>query len=147
MVKNRIYLSTALAVVGYFLGIVADATRETGLAIYYVSCFGKIILFLTAFRLATSAGKIIRKELNIIGIPGLRYASKIMFGVALSHFILFMFWNLIPPGTDILPDGQITIDASLFFIATILRNAESWNCYKMIDQPSLSACNRRRKIK
>ena len=38
MVKNRIILSTALAVVGYFLGIVADATRDTGLAIYYFSC-------------------------------------------------------------------------------------------------------------
>ena len=136
MVKNRIFLSTALAVVGYFLGIVADATRETGLAIYYVSCFGKILLFLTAFRLATSAGNLIRKELNIMGIPGLRYASKIMFVAALSHFILFLFWNLIPPGTNILPDGQISIDASMFFIATILRIAESWNCYKSIDQPS-----------
>ena len=91
MVKKIIYLSTALAVAGYFLGIIADATRETGLAIYYVSCLGKILLFLTAFSIANSAGKIIRKELNISGVPGLRYAGKIMFGVALAHFILFNF--------------------------------------------------------
>ena len=130
MVKNRIYLSTALAVAGYFLGIIADATRETDLAIYYVSCLGKILLFLTAFQLANSAGKIIRKELNISGVPGLRYAGKIMFGVALAHFILFMFWYIIPPGTSILPDGQISIDASMFFIASMLMIAESWNCYK-----------------
>ena len=136
MVKNRIFLSTALAVAGYFLGIIADATRETGLAIYYVSCVGKVLLFLTAFSLANTAGKTTRKELNIIGVPGLRFASKIMFGVALSHFILFMFWYIIPPGTEILPDGQITIDASLFFIATMLRIAESWNCYKNKDQLS-----------
>ena len=136
MVKNRIYLSTALAVAGYFLGIIADATRKTGLAIYYVSCVGKILLFLTAFSLANTAGKTIRKELNIIGVPGLRFSSKIMFGVALSHFILFMFWNIIPPGTNILPDGQITIDASMFFIASMVMIAESWNCYKCINYTS-----------
>ena len=111
----------------------ADATRETGLTIYYISCLGKIILFLTAFRLAASVGTRIRTELNISGIPGLRYASKVMFGAALAHFILFMFWNIIPPGTEILPDGQISIDASMFFIATMLRIAESWNCYKNTD--------------
>ena len=130
MVKNRIFVSTALAVIGYFLGIIADATRETGLAIYYISCFGKILLFLTAFSLANSTGKIIRKEMNIIGVPGLRYAGKIMFGVAITHFILFMFWDIIPPGTYLLPDGQISIDATMFFIASMLMIAESWNCYK-----------------
>ena len=130
MVKNRIITSSALAVVGYFLGIIADATRDTGMTIYYVSCVGKILLFLTAFTLATSAGNIIRKEFNINGIPGLRYASKIMFGVAITHFILFMFWDIIPPGTNLLPDGQISIDATMFFIASMLMIAESWNCYK-----------------
>ena len=130
MVKNKIYLSTALAVAGYFLGIVADATRDTGLVIYPVSCFGKIILFFTAFPLANSAGKIIRKELNIIGIPGLRFAGKIIFGVAILHFMLFFRWDLFTPGSYLLPDGQISLDAAMFFIASMLMIAESWNSYK-----------------
>ena len=133
MVKNRIYLSTALAVVGYFLGIVADATRDTGLTIYYVSCVGKILLFLTAFPLANSAGKIIREELNINGLHGLRYAGKIMFGVAIIHFMLFFKWDLITPGNNLLPDGQIALDATIFFIASMLMNADAWNSYKSKD--------------
>ena len=136
MVKNRILLSTTLAIVGYFLGIIADATRDTGLAIYYVSCVGKILLFFTAFPLANSAGKIIRKELNIIGVPGLRFASEIMFGVAIIHFMLFFRWDLITPGNYLLPDGQIAIDATMFFLASMLMIAESWNCYKNKDYSS-----------
>ena len=133
MVKKRIILSTTLAIVGYFLGIIADATRDTGLAIYYVSCVGKILLFFTAFPLANSAGKIIRKELNINGVPGLRYAGKIMFGVAIIHFMLFFKWDLITPGNTLLPDGQIALDATIFFIALMLMNAEAWNSYKSKD--------------
>jgi hypothetical protein len=53
MAKKAIFLSLALAIVGYFLGIVAEATRDTGLAIYPVSCVSKILLFLIAVPLQT----------------------------------------------------------------------------------------------
>ena len=130
---KKIILSLVLAIVGYFLGIVAEATRDTGLAIYPASCFLKILLFLIAVPLAHSAGKNIRKESNIIGIPGLRFVSWIMYGVAIIHFMLFFQWGLIAAGNSRLPDGQITIDAAIFFIASMFMIAEAWNSYKSKD--------------
>jgi hypothetical protein len=127
MVKKRIFLSLVLAIVGYFLGIVADLTHDTGSAIYIASCLLKILCFLIAVPLAHSAGKIIRKDLNIIGIPGLRFVGWIMFGVAIGHFMTFFIWT---GGGNRLPDGQITIDAAIFFIASMLMIAEAWNSYK-----------------
>jgi len=127
MVKKRIFLSLVLAIVGYFLGIVADLTHDTGSAIYIASCLLKILCFLIAVPLAHSAGKIIRKESNIIGIPGLRFVGWIMFGVAIGHFMTFFVWT---GGGNRLPDGQITIDAAIFFIASMFMIAESWNSYK-----------------
>ena len=125
MVKNRIYLSTALAVVGYFLGLVAEANKATDSPIYMASCFTKIIFYLISVPLANYAGKKSRKESNIIGIPGLRFASWIMYGVALIHFMTFFRWTA--DGSR-LPSGQITIDSAIFFIASMLMNAEAWNC-------------------
>ena len=116
MVKLKIILSLVFAIVGYFLGIVADATHYTELAIYPAACFTKILLFLIAVPLANSAGKNIRKELNIIGIPGLRFVSWIMYGVAIIHFMLFFQWDLISAGSSQLPDGQITIDSAIFLL-------------------------------
>ena len=133
MVKLKIILSLVFAIVGYFLGIVADATHYTELAIYPAACFTKILLFLIAVPLANSAGKNIRKELNIIGIPGLRFLSWIMYGVAIVHFMLFFQWGLIAAGNSRLPDGQITIDSAIFFIASMFMNAEAWNSYKSKD--------------
>ncbi len=132
LVKLKIMLSLVFAIVGYFLGIVADATHYTELAINPAACLTKILLFLIAVPLAHSAGKSIRKELNIIGIPGLRFASWIMYGVAIVHFMLFFQWELISaqPGNIQLPDGQITIDSAIFFIASMLMIAEAWNSYK-----------------
>jgi hypothetical protein len=127
MVKKRIFLSLVLAIVGYFLGIVADLTHDTGSAIYVASCLLKILCFLIAVPLAHSTGKIIRKESNIIGIPGLRFVGWIMFGVAIGHFMTFFIWT---GGGNRLPDGQITIDAAIFFIASMLMIAEAWNSYK-----------------
>ena len=129
MVKIRIIISLVLAVVGYLLGIVADATHtppgaET--AIYMASCFLKVICFLIAVPLAHSASKIIRKELNIIGIPGLRLAGWTMYVVAIIHFMTFFIWTV---GGSRLPDGQITIDAAIFFIASMFMIAEAWNSY------------------
>jgi len=127
MVKKRIYLSLVLAVAAYFLGIVAEATHGSDSAINMASCFSKIIFYLIAVPLAHSAGKIIRNELNIIGIPGLRIVSWITYGVAIIHFITFFIWTA--DGSR-LPDGQITIDSAMFFIASMLMIAEAWNSQK-----------------
>ena len=133
MGKKIIILSVVFAVVGYFLGVVAEATRDSGLAIYYVSCGLKIVCFLIAILIAHSTGKAIRKKLNIIGIPGLRYISWIMYGTAMVHFMLFFRWDLIAAGNIRLPDGQINIDAAIFFIATMLMIAEVWTTSKSKD--------------
>ncbi len=130
MVKIRIILSVILAIVGYLLGLIAEANHYTESAIYMASCFLKVLCFLIAVPLAHSAGKIIRKELNIIGIPGLRFASWIMYIVAIIHFMTFFIWTA---GGSRLPDGQITIDAAIFFIASMFMIAEAWNSYKSKD--------------
>jgi nicotinamide riboside transporter PnuC len=127
---TKLILSLVLAIAGYFLGIVAEATRDSGLAIYKASCLSKIFLFLIAVPLAYSAGKKIREEKNIIGIPGLRFVSWIMYGVALVHFALFFRWDLVSAGNSRLPDGQIALDAAIFFISSMFMIAESWNSYK-----------------
>ena len=80
MVKKRILLSLGLAVVAYFLGLVAEANHGTvpESAIYMASCLLKIFCYIIAVPLAHNAGKIIRKESNIIGNPGLRFAGWII---------------------------------------------------------------------
>ncbi len=50
-----------------------------------------------------------------------------MYGVAIIHFMTFFIWTA---GGSRLPDGQITIDAAIFFIASMLMIAEAWNSYK-----------------
>jgi hypothetical protein len=126
----KIILSLALAILGYFLGIIADANHDTGSALFVTACLSKILFFSIAVPLAYSAGKNIRKESNTTGIPGLRFMSWIMYGVALAHFSLFFMWPLVAAGNSRLPDGQITIDAAMFFIASMLMIAEAWNSYK-----------------
>jgi hypothetical protein len=133
MGKKIIILSLIFAIAGYFLGVVAEATRDSGLAIYYISCGLKIVCFLIAILLAHHTGKTIRKKLNIIGIPGLRYVSWIMYGTAMVHFMLFFRWDLISAGNSRLPDGQINIDAAIFFIASMLMIAEVWTASKSKD--------------
>jgi hypothetical protein len=127
---KKIILSSVLAILGYFLGIVAEATHYTELAIYPASCGLKILFFLIAVPLAHSAGKTIRKESNIAGIPGLRFISWIMYGVAIIHFMLFFQWGLIAAGNSQLPDGQILVDSTIFFFASMFMIAEAWNSYK-----------------
>lgn len=126
----KLIISLVLAIAGYFLGIVAEATRDSGLAIYMISCFSKILCFLIAVPLAQSAGKKIRKVKNIIGNPGLRLVSWIMYGVALVHFMLFFRWDFISAGNSRIPDGQIALDATVFFISAMLMIAESWTTFK-----------------
>ena len=91
---TRIILSLVLAIAGYFLGIVAEATRDSGLSIYIISCLSKIFCFLIAVPLANSASRKIREEMNIIGIPGLRFVSWVMYGVAIVHFGMFFKNNI-----------------------------------------------------
>jgi hypothetical protein len=130
MVKLKIILSLVLSIAAYFLGIVAEANHGADSAIYMASCFIKIFFYLIAVPLAHSAGKNIRKESNIIGIPGLRFVSWIMYVVAIIHFMTFFAWTA--DGSR-LPDGQITIDSAIFFIASMLMIAEAWNSYKSKD--------------
>ena len=131
MVKKRILLSLVLAVVAYFLGLVAEAnhgTPGTDSEIYMASCLLKIFCYLIAVPLAHNAGKIMREDSNIIGNPGLRLVGWIMYIVAIIHFISFFIWTA---GGSRLPDGQITIDAAIFFIASMFMIAEAWNSYKI----------------
>ena len=130
---TKLILSLVLAIAAYFLGIVAEATRDSGLPIYMISCLTKIFFFLIAVPLAHSAGKKIREVKNIVGIPGLRFVSWIMYGVALGHFALFFRWDLVSAGSSRMPDGQIALDAAIFFISAMLMIAESCNTYKSKD--------------
>lgn len=130
MVKLKIILSLVLSIIGYLLGIIAEATHGTDSVINMASCFLKILCYVIAVSVAYSAGKNIRKELNIIGIPGLRLVSWIMFGVAIIHFMTFFIWTA--DGSR-LPDGQITINSAIFFIASMFMIAEAWNSYKSKD--------------
>jgi hypothetical protein len=127
---KKIILSLALAIMGYFLGIVADANHNTDLVIYPAACLTKISFFLIAVPLANSAGRNIRKESGTSGLPGLRFIGWIMYGVAIGHFALFFMWPLIAAGNSRLPDGQITVDSAIFFIASMLMIAEAWNSQK-----------------
>ena len=127
MVKIRIFVSSVLAIVGYLLGLIAEATHGPDSLINMASCFGKILCYIFAVALAHSAGKIIREESNITGNPGLRFVGWITFGVAIAHFMSFFIWTA--DGSR-LPDGQITIDSAMFFIASMLMIAEAWNSYE-----------------
>ncbi len=69
----------------------------------------------------------------VIWIPGLRYVSWIMYGAAMVYFMLFFRWDLIAAGNNRLPDGQINIDAAIFFIASMLMIAEVWTTSKRKD--------------
>ncbi len=128
--KIKLVLSATFAVLAYFLGIVADANHKTGSVIFPIACFSKIFLFLAAIPLANSAGKSIRKELGTTGIPGLRLTSWILYGVAIIHFAFFFMWPTIASGSTQLPDGQITVDATIFLMASMFMIADAWNSYK-----------------
>ena len=130
MGKPTIILSLVFAVSGYFLGVIAEATRDSGLAIYIASCGLKILFFLIAVLLAHFTSRSIRRKFNVTGIPGLRYVGWIMYGVAMVHWMLLFRWDFISTGNTRIPDGQINIGAAIFFIASMLMLAETWNTSK-----------------
>jgi hypothetical protein len=53
-----------------------------------------------------------------------------MYAVAIGHFALFFMWPIVASGNSQLPDGQITIDATIFFMASMFMIADAWNSYK-----------------
>ena len=126
----KLVLSAAFAVVAYFLGIIADANHNTDSVIFPVACFSKIFIFLAAIPLANSAGKSIRKQLGTTGIPGLRFTSWILYGVAIVHFAFFFMWPTIASGIAQLPDGQITVDATIFLMASMFMITDARNSQK-----------------
>jgi hypothetical protein len=126
----KLVLSAALAVTAYLLGIVADANHNTDSVIYPAACFSKIFLFLAAVPLANSAGKSIRKQSGTNGLPGLRVTGWILFGVAIVHFAFFFMWSTIASGNTQLPDGTISVDATIFLMASMFMIADAWNSYK-----------------
>jgi hypothetical protein len=128
--NKKLVLSAVFAVAAYFLGIIADANHNTELVIYPAACFSKIFLFLAAIPLANSAGKSIRKEFGTVGIPGLRFTSWILYGVAIVHFAFFFMWPTIASGNTQLPDGQITVDATIFIMAAMFMIADALNSQK-----------------
>ena len=125
--NTKLAMSVAFAVAAYFLGIIADANHNTDSVIYPAACFSKIFLFLAAIPLANSAGKSIRKQLGTTGIPGLRFTSWILYGVAIVHFAFFFMWPTIASGNAQLPDGQITVDATIFLMASMFMIADAWD--------------------
>jgi len=126
----KLALSAALAVVAYFLGIIADANHNTDSVIYPAACFSKIFLFLAAIPLANSAGKSIRKQIGTTGLPGLRFTSWILYGIAIVHFAFFFMWPTIASGNNQLPDGTITVDATIFLMASMFMIADARNSQK-----------------
>lgn len=127
---RKIMLSLGLAIAGYFLGIVADANHETGSALFVAACLTKILFFSIAVPLAYSAGKKIRRESNTTGMPALRFMGWTVFGVAMTHYLLFFQWPLIAAGNSVLPDGQITVDSAMFFIASMLMIADARDSHR-----------------
>lgn len=128
--NGRLTLSATFAVVAYLLGIVADANHNTDGAIYPAACLSKLVLFLAAIPLANSAGKSIRRQAGTTGIPGLRLTSWILYGVAIVHFAFFFMWPAIANGSTRLPDGQITVDATIFLMASMFMIADARNSYR-----------------
>jgi hypothetical protein len=75
---------------------------------------------LTVFRLIHKLICILEqtKDSGAVRIPGLRFTSWILYGVAIVHFAFFFMWPTIASGNTKLPDGQITVDATIFLMAS-----------------------------
>jgi hypothetical protein len=126
----KLAIGAGFAVAAYFLGIVADANHNFNTPLYPAACFSKIFLFLVAIPLANSAGKAIRKQSGATGVPGLRFTGWILYGVAIVHFAFFFMWPTIASGSTQLPDGTITVDATIFLMASMFMIADAYNSIK-----------------
>jgi hypothetical protein len=126
----KLTIAAAFAVAAYFLGIIADANHNFNTPLYPAACFSKIFIFLAAIPLANSAGKSIRKQSGTTGIPGLRFTGWILYGVAIVHFAFFFMWPTIASGNTQLPDGTITVDATVFLMSSMFMIADAYNSIK-----------------
>lgn len=130
--RKRILSGLILAILGYALSIVSEATQDTAVIVSYIAGGFELIFYLISIPLVYSAGKKIRKETKNAGNPGLRLASWIMYGVAIPHALLFFNWGLIASGNNRIPNGQIPVNSTIFFVAAMLMIADVWNSYKNI---------------
>jgi hypothetical protein len=51
-------------------------------------------------------------------------------GANLPVWLFFFMWPTIASGNAQLPDGQITVDATIFLMASMFMIADAWNSYK-----------------
>ena len=50
--------------------------------------------------------------------------------IIVPHALLFFNWGIIAAGNNRIPNGQITVNSVLFFVAAMLMVADAWNSYK-----------------
>jgi hypothetical protein len=128
--RSRIYIAIIFAIAGYFLSVVSEATQDTVVIASYIAGGFELVFFLISTPLAYFAGKKIRAITQNQGSPGIRLVSWIMYGVAIPHALLFFRWGLIAGGNNRIPNGQIPMNATVFFVAAMLMIADAWNSYK-----------------
>jgi hypothetical protein len=128
--RSRIYIAIIFTIAGYFLSVVSEATQDTVVIASYIAGGFELVFFLISTPLAYFAGKKIRAITQNQGSPGIRLVSWIMYGVAIPHALLFFRWGLIAGGNNRIPNGQIPMNATVFFVAAMLMIADAWNSYK-----------------
>ena len=131
-VRSRIIIAIILAIAGYFLSIVSEATQDIVVIASYIAGGTELVFFLVSIPLAYFAGKRIRTITQNQGSSGIRLVSWIMYGVAIPHALLFFRWGLIAGGNNRIPNGQIPMNATVFFVAAMLMIADAWNSYKTL---------------
>lgn len=127
MAKTKILVASGFAAAAYFLSIASEATQDTAVLASYIAGGLELLLFLMAVPLANSAGKRLRRDSQTVGSTGIRLVSWIMYGVAIPHALLFFQWGLIAGGNNRIPDGQIPVNAAIFFVASMLMVADAWS--------------------
>jgi len=115
----KITLSLILSILAYYLSIVSEATQDTAVLTSYVTGGFELLFFLVAVPLACSA---CNKQVS----SGLRKISWIMYSVAIPHALLFFNWGIINAGDNRIPNGQIPMNALMFFFAAMLMIADAW---------------------
>lgn len=131
--RSRIIIAVILAVAGYFFSIASEATQDTVVIASYLAGGFELVFFLISVPLAYFAGKRIRKITKNHGSSGIRLASWIMYGVAIPHALLFFRWGIISGGNNRIPNGQIPMNATVFFVAAMLMIADAWNSYTSLN--------------
>ncbi len=129
--KKTVIAGAMLAILGYVLSIVSEATQDSALMVSYVTGGLELLLYLISVPLVHRAGKKTRRESNAAGSPGLRLAGWIMYGVAIPHALLFFNWGLVAAGNNRVPSGQIAVNSAVFFVAAMLMIADAWSSIRL----------------